>query len=140
MTIEIHEENYPFVSVKFIGVVTPEETKMYLERFSNWLVRENLFGLMLHKTNPESNANNTEDQQNAKESHKLVVNWAKQNQHNMKQYCVGMAVIDDKIPAEQQKMTPKALSSLFGCPGQFFDSFNDAEAWLQQQMYAMAEY
>lgn len=47
--VTIDESNYPIVSIKFEGVTTLEETQMYLDRFSDWLSRENPFGLIVDR-------------------------------------------------------------------------------------------
>ncbi|MBP0002785.1 MAG: hypothetical protein J7642_03525 [Cyanobacteria bacterium SBC] len=130
--IEIEEQNYPIVSVKFEGVATLEETEAYLSQFTDWLSREKPFGLILYRSNSEDG----EDVDRAKQSHELVVRWAKQYKPQIAQYCMGMAVVSDlsQMSERQQQMAPKALGVLFGCPGQVFDNSTDAEQWLQQQL------
>lgn len=130
--LKIDDKNYPIVSVKFEGTATIEETETYLARFTDWLDRENPFGLMLFRGTSEE----VEDPEKAKRSHNLVVVWAKQNKANIARYCMGMAVVGDlsKMSEKQQQMAPKALGVLFGCPGQLFGNSTDAERWLQQQL------
>ncbi|PPT04903.1 hypothetical protein CKA32_004335 [Geitlerinema sp. FC II] len=130
--VEIDETNYPMVSVKFTEIATLEDTETYLACFTDWLARENPFGLMLFRGNSEE----VEDREMAKQSHNLVVRWAKENKANIARYCMGLAVVGDlsKMSKKQQQMAPKALGVLFGCPGQIFGNSTDAERWLQQQL------
>ncbi|MBE9040680.1 hypothetical protein IQ235_07790 [Oscillatoriales cyanobacterium LEGE 11467] len=132
--VKINEEDYPIVSVKFENTATIEETQQYLDRFSNWLSRDHLFGLILHQ--PQATPDNPEEIERAKKSHQLVVTWAKPNKPKIARYCVGIAVVVDlsQMSKHKQKIAPKALKVLFGCSGQIFGDRANAEQWIHRTL------
>ncbi|MEM8642218.1 MAG: hypothetical protein AAGG51_25900 [Cyanobacteria bacterium P01_G01_bin.54] len=134
MAITINIKNYPLVVAQVAGVSTPAETQAYIDRLDDLLAQENLFGIVVHKIGYEPKLDNDEDKQNAKASHHLVIRWAKAHKLKMKQYCVGMALVDPNIPTYKRPFAPKALGFVFGCPGRWCEDLTAAQDWLGQQL------
>ena len=134
MTITINAENHPLVVAQLSGVSTPAETQTYIDHLDDWLAQENPFGLIVYKTDYELKLDNAVDKQNAKVSHHLMMGWAKAHKFKMKQYCVGMALIDPVMPVYKRPLAPKALGFVFGCPGRWCEDLTAAQDWLKQQL------
>jgi hypothetical protein len=82
----------------------------------------------------ESNTDDVETAQ-AKDSHRLTVQWARQNKSKIAQFCVGMVLVIDtpEILENRRSIISKGIETIFGCPGQAFATQVEARLWLQQQ-------
>lgn len=130
--ITINEQNYPVLSIHFLGASTVAETEKFLSRFSEWLARQEQFSLILRQTAQENDVVTKEEHSQV---HRLISQWAKQNKSQVAQYCIGMAMVMDSPEAfqDQQAKLPKMIETIFGCPGKAFRTPQEAEAWIAQQ-------
>ncbi len=129
--ITFNEEKFPVVYVYIDGVNTIQDLQAYLNRFDNWLSRQECFGIILQQKFPQQ----AQDKP-SKEVKKLEIEWSKQNKHRISKYCFGMAiVIDSKEFFEKwQPIASQSILNMFGCPGQVFAAIPPAEEWIAKQI------
>ena len=129
--IKFNEEKFPVVYIYIDGGNTIQDLQTYLNRFDNWLSRQEYFGIILQQNFPQQ-----AQEKPSKEVKQLEMEWSKQNKHRISKYCLGMAIVVDsnEILEKWQPIASKSILNMFGCPGQVFAAIPEAEEWLAKQM------
>lgn len=130
--IKFNEEKFPVVYVYIDGVNTIQDLQTYLNRFDNWLSRQEYFGIILQQNFPQQ-----AQEKPSKEVKKLEIEWSKKNKHRISKYCLGMAIVIDskEIFEKWQPIASQSILNMFGCPGQVFAAIPPAEEWIAKQMH-----
>ena len=129
--IIFNEEKWPVVYVYIYGEQTFQDLQDYLNRFDNWLSREESFGIILKQEFAQQ-----VQEKPSKEIKQLERGWFRQNKPRISKYCLGMAMVinSTEVLEKWQPIASKSILNMFGCSGQVFAAITQAEEWIVKQM------